>query len=591
MSALVRPHVLCVRCLATLVFALAWSALPGAAEEAGWRHRDVERVVAFGDVHGDHAALRTLLHAAGIVDDDDRWQGGRTHLVSLGDLLDRGPDSRRVMDLLMRLQGEAAEAGGHVHVLVGNHELMNLTGDLRYVAAEEYAAFAGPEDDRLRAEALERAQALGLPPEAVQGRPPGFFAHRAAFRPDGHYGAWLLAQRTMVEIDGRIFLHGGVSPALLEVPGEDPEARISARMRALVAEVLDDAYQRPDMLGVDLLALGGSTAEERVGMPPARVALAERLASFVSDPAFGPDGPFWYRGNANCHPLLEAPVLEPTLAALGAEAVAVGHTPQRDGRIRSRLDGRVLLLDTGMLASYYRGQPRALVVEDGHLSVVSPDGAQDVPDPERPAVDAGLDATVLQTLLAEGGIEPLEDGRVRVRAGGRDVVARVLRLRERARQHARAARRLDELMGLGFVPAVVEREVDGRTVLLEVDDGRWLPEAERMARNIGVPGDCHTGHPFHLVRLFDALLGKARDADDLSYAMPSLAIRLTGNDDAFPRSDRVAALQAPPPTLAGILRSLDPDEVRARLGDLLDDRRLAALLARRATLLISLEES
>ena len=390
------------------------AALPAAGDD-GWRHRDVERVVAFGDVHGDFDALERLLRAAGVVDDGNRWRAGRTHLVSLGDLLDRGPDSRRVMDLLMRLQEEAAEAGGRVHVLVGNHELMNLTGDLRYVAEEEYAAFAGPEDDALRVEARARAATLDLPTGVVDRRPPGFFAHRAAFRPDGHYGAWLLAQRTLVAIDDRVYLHGGVSPALLAVPAEDPEARIASRVRALATEVLDDAYQRPDMLDVDLLALGGSDPETRAAMPPARAALAERLTTFAGDPAFGPDGPFWYRGNASCHPLLEAPVLAPTLSALGVEGVAVGHTPQRDGRIRSRLDGRVLLLDTGMLARYYRGQPRALVVEGDRLSVVSPDGAQDAPDPERPAVDVGLAPSELETLLAEGTVEALDDGRGRGR--------------------------------------------------------------------------------------------------------------------------------------------------------------------------------
>ena len=64
--------------------------------------------------------------------------GGEAHLVSLGDLLDRGNDSRAVMDLLMRLQEQAQQAGGRVHVVFGNHEQMNLIGDLRYVSADEY---------------------------------------------------------------------------------------------------------------------------------------------------------------------------------------------------------------------------------------------------------------------------------------------------------------------------------------------------------------------------------------------------------------------------------------------------------------------
>ncbi|MEM9388394.1 MAG: metallophosphoesterase [Pseudomonadota bacterium] len=101
-------------------------------------------MIAFGDVHGDYEALHRLLSFAEVIDGDDRWIAGSKHLVSVGDLLDRGPDSRRVMDLLMGLETQAQAAGGPVHVLIGNHEQMNLTGDLRYVAKEEFAAFAGP---------------------------------------------------------------------------------------------------------------------------------------------------------------------------------------------------------------------------------------------------------------------------------------------------------------------------------------------------------------------------------------------------------------------------------------------------------------
>ena len=100
-------------------------------------------MVAFADVHGAYDELVALLRSQGLVDGSLRWSGADTQLVSLGDLLDRGPDSRRVLDLLMRLEGEARTAGGAVHVLLGNHEVMNIVGDLRYVSAGEYAAFVG----------------------------------------------------------------------------------------------------------------------------------------------------------------------------------------------------------------------------------------------------------------------------------------------------------------------------------------------------------------------------------------------------------------------------------------------------------------
>src|SRR5262245_33598569 len=100
----------------------------------------VERVVAVGDVHGDFGAFVGVLRAAGVIDQKNKWTGGKTHLVQTGDVPDRGADSRKVMDLLMDLEKQAPKAGGRVHALIGNHEAMNLYGDLRYVVPGEFAA-------------------------------------------------------------------------------------------------------------------------------------------------------------------------------------------------------------------------------------------------------------------------------------------------------------------------------------------------------------------------------------------------------------------------------------------------------------------
>ncbi len=111
----------------------------------------VERVIAVGDVHGDYEQLVAVLQSAGVIDREGKWVGGKAHLVQTGDMLDRGPDSRKVMDLLMRLEGEASKTGGRVHVLIGNHEAMNIYGDLRYVSAGDYASFTDG-DSRKRLE-------------------------------------------------------------------------------------------------------------------------------------------------------------------------------------------------------------------------------------------------------------------------------------------------------------------------------------------------------------------------------------------------------------------------------------------------------
>ncbi len=124
-------------CLAPVLIALLtalWAAPSAAAP--------IHRIVAVGDLHGDFSAWRDIARAARLVDDKGSWIGGDVVLVQTGDVVDRGPDSLKIIEDLMRLQREAARAHGQVIALVGNHEAMNITGDLRYVSLADFAAYA-----------------------------------------------------------------------------------------------------------------------------------------------------------------------------------------------------------------------------------------------------------------------------------------------------------------------------------------------------------------------------------------------------------------------------------------------------------------
>ena len=84
---------------------------------------------AFTDVHGVASGLEPALREAGLVDDALRWVAPpRTGpaLVGCGDYVDRGLESRRVVQLLRRLEGEATTAGGAVELTRGNHEHLLL---------------------------------------------------------------------------------------------------------------------------------------------------------------------------------------------------------------------------------------------------------------------------------------------------------------------------------------------------------------------------------------------------------------------------------------------------------------------------------
>ena len=303
-----------------------------------------ERIVAIGDVHGAFNAFVAILREAGLIDRNRRWTGGKAVLVQLGDVLDRGPDSKQALDLLRRLETDAAKAGGQVQALVGNHEVMRMVGDLRYVSAKEYAAFASGDAQVLRdslyaaVSTAERARVKAAgekfdePPfrrAFYDGTPLGLIEMHRAFAPTGDYGGWLRTRNTFIRLNGIVFVHGGMSP-LVAAAGC---TAIDARMR----------------LELQAAALGSLVEPELLGRP---------------------DGPLWYRGLVDGTGT-EAE-LEGVLAGLGARAIVVGHTVMADNRIQLRENGRVIGIDTGMLAGdfYPNGVASALEIKDGIATAI-----------------------------------------------------------------------------------------------------------------------------------------------------------------------------------------------------------------------------
>ncbi len=328
-----------------LIVIAAWFLLGGAARAAQFEWQGVARVVAVGDVHGAYEPLVEILVAARLIDQELRWTGGAAHLVSLGDLLDRGPASRRVMDLLRELAPQAQAAGGRVHVLLGNHEAMNLVGDFRDVSDAAYAEFA------VRGQPPDQRGRVGVP------------WYRRAHMPDGEYGTWLASLPVMIRIDDTLFVHGGLSDALR---GAD----IRTINEAIRNEILQHAGQPED----------------------------ERIERWLGD-----DGPLWYRGNARCHALLENAALSANLQALGAARIVVGHSPTADHHIQLRFGGRVAVIDTGMLSEVYGGEAYALEIEGGGLTAVDARGGR-VALGERSEQDVALALANGAVLADEDGL-------------------------------------------------------------------------------------------------------------------------------------------------------------------------------------------
>ncbi len=186
------------------------------------------RVVAVGDVHGAYPEFVAILQRAGLIDGDRHWIGGASVLVQTGDVPDRGAGTRQALDLLMDLGRQAEKQNGRVRPLPGNHEVMTLMGDLRYVSADDYRAFATEQSEKIREQAYQgykkflaesHSQRSAPDDEAARQQwmaehPLGSFERRDAFGPQGVYGRWLRTHDTKAQQGDVLLMHSGLNPKL-----------------------------------------------------------------------------------------------------------------------------------------------------------------------------------------------------------------------------------------------------------------------------------------------------------------------------------------------------------------------------------------
>ncbi len=302
------------------------------------------RIVAVGDVHGAAANFAAILQKAGLIDGQSRWSGGKDVLVQTGDMSDRGAGMREALDLLMALEGQAAAAGGRVHAVLGNHEVMNLVGETRDVTPEIFATFGGEE------------------------------AMRSAFGPAGTYGKWLRSKPVIAEVGGSIFLHGGIDLEFSKASLSDVNRRARRELtewdegvRWLVERKLVSANPRfldaVEAARAEVTRLSGPSLRDRPETRDAAAVLLP-LVNIGSSSLFNPGGPLWFRGYSTWTDEEGDARIEAILKTLRGKRLVTGHTVQPGGRITERFGGRLFLIDTGMLGGRFfpSGRPSALEI-------------------------------------------------------------------------------------------------------------------------------------------------------------------------------------------------------------------------------------
>lgn len=580
-------------------FVAALSLLAARVSFAQWALDDVGKVIAISDIHGAQAAFVETLQAADVVDTQLAWSAGESHLVIVGDMLDRGDDSRQTMDLLMRLEREAAKAGGQVHVVLGNHELMNLVGDLRYVSRAEYAAFADEEAAAARDTVWVKLNAAGSPltrDEFDAKFPPGFFGHRAAFSASGKYGQWLLQKPLALRVNDSLFAHAGLSEALARMDIDTLNGALRNELIEyvkLLEQMTADGLLDPTIDFYDVPDVLAKVPEEE------KSPVAARLLTLHESMIHDESSPLWYRGNVGCSPLIEQDRLSGVLKKFGVRRVVVGHTPTFQRRIWRHLDDRVFLIDAGMLHSYYSGQGAALVLDGTRVNAVyqgQPQALAIDTLPQRAGVlSAGLAPDELENALREAEVVD----RIETAAGleltlswrGQSLKASFSPASGRSKSFpAVAAYRLDRALGLGMVAAAVVRELDDKTgTLVHVPSG-LVSETRRVAERIYVPAWCPLADQYQAMYLFDALIANApRTGEEIHYSRADGEVILSGHRNAFGNGTGVprhlASVELRPSDLwRERLASLNADAARSLLDDVLSDRAIKALVRRAAAL-------
>src|SRR5467141_823269 len=299
-----------------LLILSAVTALPGPAKTPP---EPRESIIAIADVHNDFDDFVAILRRTGLIDQQNHWTGGKTTFVQVGDLLDRGPKPREVMNLMMALEKESAQAGGRVVGLLGNHEVMNIMGDLRYVTAANYASFADSNSENRQKAAYDEyvkwrgnhASLLAELPQPMElteaewmaRHPAGYVEQREAFGPKGEYGHWLRGHAAVAEIEGIIFLHGGIHPDLAKTKLDAINNGIHDEIKAFDASKEYLQNERVILPFFNLQEINNVLQAEVIAELKSRVPATDERQTKIREflkyqdwHSVRVDGPLWFRG-------------------------------------------------------------------------------------------------------------------------------------------------------------------------------------------------------------------------------------------------------------------------------------------------------
>lgn len=592
-----------------------------------------QTIWAYADSHGDFTELQKLLKTAKIIDENNNWIGGKSVLVSTGDVLDRGPEPRKILDMLMKLEAEAEAAGGQFLFTLGNHEVMILIGDLRYVAPEEYQEFAKDESDRLRDKYFktfvkyhtnkhrkkQKKPKLRLDKKKVRETfdsafPPGYFARFEAFGPNGTYGKWLLEKNFIIKVNDRLFAHGGMSPELLGKGIDEINTQLKNDLSEYITKWHDALEDSKLTFGLPFRGRSELFVKEDQET-------IEKFTKLENSFVFSSQSPIWYRGAIYCHPYYETESTRQLLKSFATKQLFLGHSVTPTRRVNSRLDDQVIMMDTGMLKKVYKGSGNIIKISGDELLVINSSGETYKPEPashtaiDYPSKFTKQDiASVLQTgdpikteKLKAGITRP---SRLTFKANGKKIRALYkyvdespnLEKQRKTKRKSKdkyadryhndiAAYRLSEMMGFGLVPVSTTRELEQITGLVQYWVENSYTQHQANKKGWDYEGHCSYDAQMNMMRVFDLLIHNFdRNPSNIlieDYQGQLLWIdhsRSFSYDRNLPTDIDRSNIRLTPELKQELLK-LTRENLKEVLGDLLNRNQIRAIIKRRDLIL------
>ncbi len=521
-------------------------------------------IYAVGDIHGAYENILKSLQTVQLIDEQYNWIGGQAQLVSLGDLMDRGPSSRKIMDLFIKLQQQAHNAGGRFIIVLGNHEVMNLVGDLRYLSQEEISEFASDETLEQRNQAYvyfletnKLKDSMELKEKFDQSYPKGYFARLAAFSPDGYYGSWLLKLPFVVQINKKLFTHGGLSKLAESYSLE--EFNREAKLGLIKYLKVWQSIAKKE--GLSLLTPYKQRGELISSLKKRKV--LKRYSRAKSHFILNSLGPTWYRGNALCHPYFEQQLLSTNLTNWDASELWVGHTTSQSRKPLVRFEGKLKIIDTGMLSSHYKGAPWiGKISKSNDIKFIHGlNGTKEQPA-KAPArewrnpynltdgqVEDFLRTATVEKIgtTKEGKTKPYK---VKLTLNGKSMFGifkyfdsttnpksssgRKNKYEADRYQQEIAAYNLDRILNIGLVPVTVFRKLNGRDGIIQVWIDGLISELEMSENKILYDGYCDYESQDNFLNAFDYLIAnRDRNQSNVLFSRSDMQIWFIDHSRAF----------------------------------------------------------